>query len=42
MKFTAEVDVRPEITLPDLGAIEVTVDALVVSEDGHHVAGAHD
>ncbi len=33
LKFTAEVDVRPEITLPDLAAIEVTVDALVVSED---------
>ena len=27
LKFTAEVDVRPEITLPDLAAIEVTVDA---------------
>jgi trigger factor len=33
LKFTAEVDVRPEIRLPDLSAIEVTVDALVVSED---------
>lgn len=33
LKFTAEVDVRPEITLPDLSEIQVTVDALVVSED---------
>jgi trigger factor len=33
LKFTAEVDVRPEITLPDLAAVEVTVDALVISED---------
>lgn len=33
LKFTAEVDVRPEIVLPDLSAIEVTVDALVVNED---------
>ena len=33
LKFTAEVDVRPEITLPDLNEIQVTVDALVVSED---------
>lgn len=27
VEFTAEVDVRPEITLPDLGGIAVTVDA---------------
>jgi trigger factor len=33
LKFTAEVDVRPQITLPDLDAIEVTVDALVVSDE---------
>jgi trigger factor len=33
LKFTAEVDVRPQISLPDLAAIEVTVDALAVSED---------
>ncbi|GAA4262236.1 trigger factor [Dactylosporangium darangshiense] len=33
LKFTAEVDVRPAITLPDLDAIEVTVDALVVSDE---------
>ena len=28
LKFTAEVDVRPEITIPDLSGIEVTVDEL--------------
>jgi trigger factor len=33
LKFTAEVDVRPEITLPDMSDIEVTVDALAVSDD---------
>ena len=33
LKFTAEVDVRPEITLPDLSGFEVTVDALEVSDD---------
>ncbi|WP_432831157.1 trigger factor [Dactylosporangium sp. CA-092794] len=33
LKFTAEVDVRPEITLPDLSEIQVTVDALVVSDE---------
>jgi trigger factor len=33
LKFTAEVDVRPQITLPDLSAISVTVDALEVSDD---------
>jgi trigger factor len=32
LKFTAEVDVRPEITLPDLESISVTVDALDVSD----------
>ncbi|HEY8532528.1 MAG TPA: trigger factor [Micromonospora sp.] len=32
LKFTAEVDVRPEITLPDLASIEVTVDELQVAE----------
>jgi len=32
LKFTAEVDVRPEITLPDLSAIEVAVDVLEVPE----------
>lgn len=33
LKFTAEVDVRPEITLPDLGGFEITVDVLEVSDD---------
>jgi trigger factor len=33
LKFTAEVDVRPQITLPDLNEIQVTVDALVISEE---------
>ena len=28
LEFTAEVDVRPEITLPDLSALKVTVDEL--------------
>ncbi|MDG4789304.1 trigger factor [Micromonospora sp. WMMD1102] len=32
LKFTAEVDVRPEITLPDLSAVEVTVDELQIDE----------
>ncbi|MFB7667971.1 trigger factor [Kitasatospora sp. NPDC056138] len=32
LKFTAEVDVRPEITLPDFAAIEVTVDPIVVED----------
>jgi trigger factor len=31
--FTAEVDVRPEITLPDLSALKVTVDPIQVSDD---------
>jgi len=33
LTFTAEVDVRPEITLPDLDGIAVTVDDLVVAEE---------
>jgi len=33
LKFTVEVDVRPEITLPDLDNIEVTVDDVVVTEE---------
>jgi trigger factor len=33
LTFTAEVDVRPEINLPDLAAIEVTVDATSVTEE---------
>jgi trigger factor len=32
LKFTAEVDVRPEITLPDLTGIEVTVDEVQVAD----------
>jgi len=31
--FTAEVDVRPEITLPDLKAIKITVDPIVINDD---------
>ena len=33
LKFTAEVDVRPEITLPELDGIEVTVDDVEVSDE---------
>ncbi|MEV6816326.1 trigger factor [Micromonospora sp. NPDC051296] len=32
LNFTAEVDVRPEITVPDLTSIEVTVDELQVGD----------
>ncbi|MBN9611275.1 MAG: trigger factor [Actinobacteria bacterium 69-20] len=32
LEFTAEVDVRPEITLPELSSISVTVDDLEVTE----------
>ncbi|MFC0502973.1 trigger factor [Micromonospora costi] len=32
LNFTAEVDVRPEITLPDLATVEVTVDELQIDE----------
>ena len=31
--FTAEVDVRPEITLPDLKAIKITVDPIAINDD---------
>jgi trigger factor len=31
--FTAEVDVRPEITLPDLSALKITVDAIQLSDE---------
>jgi trigger factor len=31
--FTAEVDVRPEITLPDLSALKITVDPVEVSDE---------
>jgi len=33
LKFTAEVDVRPEITLPDLNGLTVTVDDIAVSDE---------
>ncbi len=33
LKFTAEVDVRPEIVLPDLDNLAVTVDALEVTDE---------
>jgi trigger factor len=32
LRFTAEVDIRPEITLPELSEISVTVDAATVEE----------
>ena len=31
--FTAEVDVRPEITLPDLNSVSATVDAVTVADE---------
>ena len=31
--FTAEVDIRPEITLPDLTALTITVDPIEVNDD---------
>ncbi|GAA4848743.1 trigger factor [Kitasatospora terrestris] len=33
LKFTAEVDVRPEITLPEFSEIEVVVDPIEVSDE---------
>ncbi|GAA1116259.1 MULTISPECIES: trigger factor [Kitasatospora] len=33
LKFTAEVDVRPEIALPDFSEISVTVDAVSVADE---------
>ncbi|MBX6749876.1 MAG: trigger factor [Micromonosporaceae bacterium] len=33
LKFTAEVDVRPEITLPELDGFEVTVDTMTVTDE---------
>jgi trigger factor len=33
LAFTAEVDVRPKITLPDLSALTVSVDPIEVSDD---------
>jgi trigger factor len=32
LSFTAEVDVRPEITLPDLNGLEITVDDVTVTD----------
>jgi trigger factor len=31
--FTAEVDIRPEITLPDLSALKITVDPIEISDE---------
>jgi trigger factor len=33
LEFTAEVDVRPEIDLPDLDSLELTVDAIEISDE---------
>ena len=33
LTFTAEVDVRPEIDLPDLAALKITVDPIEVTDD---------
>ena len=33
LEFTAEVDVRPEIELPDLAALKITVDPIEVSDE---------
>ncbi|ORW06168.1 trigger factor [Mycobacterium kyorinense] len=33
LTFTAEVDVRPEITLPDLSSLKITVDPIEVSDE---------
>jgi trigger factor len=33
LRFTAELDVRPEITLPDLSGIEVTVDEVQIGDN---------
>ena len=33
LAFTAEVDIRPEITIPDYSGIEVTVDAAEIADD---------
>ena len=32
LNFTAEVDIRPELTLPDLSTVEVTVDELKIDD----------
>jgi trigger factor len=33
LEFTAEVDIRPELELPDLDALKLTVDAIEVSDE---------
>lgn len=33
LAFTAEVDIRPQLTLPDLSALQVSVDPIEVSDD---------
>jgi trigger factor len=33
LEFTAEVDIRPEIELPDLDSLKITVDAIEVDDD---------
>jgi len=33
LRFTAEIDVRPELTLPDLSTIEVTVDEVQIGDN---------
>ena len=33
LRFTAEMDVRPEITLPDLSTIEITVDEIKIGDE---------
>lgn len=33
LKFTAEVDVRPDITIPELDGFEVTVDTMTVTDE---------
>lgn len=33
LAFTAEVDVRPELTLPDLSSLQVSVDSIEVSDE---------
>ncbi|MFI5511209.1 trigger factor [Mycobacterium sp. NPDC051804] len=33
LEFTAEVDIRPEIDLPDLEALKLTVDAIEINDD---------
>ena len=33
LAFTAEVDIRPEITLPDLKALKITVDPIEVTDE---------